>query len=55
MKDLSDLSALKAVMTEADQNITREACQLIIKRGYHRDLDLLARFDLWVAGEIPIT
>ena len=54
MKDLSDLSNLKAVMTDQDFEQTLIACQLITKRGYHRGLDLEARYQRWVQGKLPL-
>ena len=54
MKDLADLSALGAVATEADRQITGEACALITRRGFHRGIDLIARYERWLRGQIPL-
>lgn len=55
MKDLSDLNALKEVMTPQDLELTLEACRLIKSRGYNRGLDLELRYKRWVQGKLPIT
>ena len=54
LKDLADLSALREVATDEDQKVTKEACALITQRGFHRGLNLSARFDRWINGHLPI-
>ena len=54
LKDLADLSALREVATEEDCKFTQEACALITQRGFHRGLDLSARFDRWLNGLLPL-
>ena len=55
MKDLSDLSALREIMSESERLNAQEACRLITKRGYNRGLDLESRFERWSRGQLPIS
>jgi hypothetical protein len=54
MKDLVDLQSLKQIATPVDLDQAKQACVLITQRGYHRELDLVDRFERWVKGELPI-
>ena len=54
LKDLADLNALHKVATEEDLKVTQEACALITARGFHRGLNLSARFDRWRNGLLPL-
>lgn len=49
-QDHIDLVALRRVATSEDLAHARQALQLVVGRGYHRQRDLASLFDAFVAG-----
>lgn len=47
--DLVDLTSLRKVCTEEEAARARQACVLIMERGYHRGRDLLAELEPWLS------
>ena len=51
-QDGVDLRALRTVLDTKEEQRAREACELIMNRGYHRRRDMRALLDAFLAGQM---
>lgn len=49
-QDSADLIALRQVLTEDDEADLRRLVRMVVERGYHRDRDLVALAEAYIAG-----
>lgn len=49
-QDSADLIALRQVLTEDDEADLRRLVRMVVERGYHRDRDLVALAETYIAG-----
>lgn len=49
-QDSADLTALRQVLTEDDEADLRRLVRMVVERGYHRDRDLVALAEGYIAG-----
>lgn len=50
-QDALDLHALKSVLDAAEEQRARDACELIVRRGFHRGRDLRALLDAYLSPQ----
>lgn len=50
-QDSADLIALRQVLTEDDEADLRRLVRMVVERGYHRDRDLIALAQTYIAGD----
>lgn len=49
-QDSADLIALRQVLTETDEIDLRRLVRVVVERGYHRDRDMVALAEAYIAG-----
>ncbi len=49
-QDSADLIALRQVLTVDDEADLRRLVRVVVERGYHRDRDLIALAETYIAG-----
>jgi hypothetical protein len=50
-QDALDLHALRPVIDSEEAQLARDACRLIMRRGYHRGRELTTLLDAFLAGQ----